>query len=264
MADESNLTTLSALKGWLDPPPQGAISSVDVTLGGTGYTSVTASAVDAKGSGATFSVTIVAGVITAITPVLGGKDYLLPSMVIVGDGTGAAATAHIGADAALTGLIHRVSNMIADQLSLVIAPDTVFTERYSGNGKDRITLRQYPATSVTSVAFGTSTNITAFDGTSGFLLDDNSLLLVGSAFTPGVKNVTVTYKAGIPANDPRLGSLEHACLVTCALWWKRRAHIDQASLGSSQIGTTAYTQADLPKEAWAIINQLRRVAPGLA
>lgn len=195
MADESNLTTLAALKAWLDPSPQGSAS-----------------------------------------------------------------------DTALTSLINQASNVITDQLSLVIAPDTVFTETYNGNGKGCMTLRQFPATSVTSVSIGTTALTSSVNQSAGFLLDtsSNTLHYIGGVFPRDVMNVTVVYKAGIPAGDRRLGSLERACLHTCALWWKRRPHIDQTSMAAPNgLGTISFTQADLPKEAWTIIRQLQRVAPAL-
>jgi hypothetical protein len=266
MADESNLTTLAALKAWLDPPPLGAISSVEVTAGGAGYTSATASIVGTPGSGAVLSVTIVAGVITAISVTSGGKEYLSPNVVIVGDGAGATATAHVGADVALTQLINDASNVISDQLSLVIAADTSFTETYNGSGKGCMTLRQYPATSVTSVSIGGVALAASANQSAGYLLDasSNTLHFIGGVFPRDVQNVTVTYKAGIPANDRRLGSIERACIHTCALWWKRRPHIDQTSMATtSGLGSISFKQADLPDEAWTIIRQLQRVAPAL-
>ncbi len=53
------------------------ISSVNIINGGSGYTAPTVEAIDAtgRGTGATFSVTLSGGVITAITPINEGEDY---------------------------------------------------------------------------------------------------------------------------------------------------------------------------------------------
>ncbi len=73
-------------------PTTGAITSVDVTDGGTGYTSaptVTVSSAVAGGSGATLTASVAKGV-TSVAVVDGGHGYTAPPKVtIVGDGSGA-------------------------------------------------------------------------------------------------------------------------------------------------------------------------------
>lgn len=72
------------------------ITSVYVIAGGDGYTAPTAVAVDpsGEGSGATFSVTVSGGVITAITPVTTGSGYLPGTTISITDATGTGAVAH--------------------------------------------------------------------------------------------------------------------------------------------------------------------------
>jgi len=70
------------------------ISNTLVAFGGEGYTSPTAVAVDASGQGfgATFSVTVVAGVITAVTPLTEGQNYTLgQTSILISDSTGSGA-----------------------------------------------------------------------------------------------------------------------------------------------------------------------------
>lgn len=70
------------------------ITSVTITDGGEGYTSPTAIASDISGtgSGATFSVTVVGGVITAITPITTGAGYVAGrTSIIITDATGSGA-----------------------------------------------------------------------------------------------------------------------------------------------------------------------------
>lgn len=89
----ATLTPASAMGG-------SNISSVNVIFGGTGYVSPTVFAVDSsgKGTGATFSATVVSGVITAITPLTQGSGYT-PGLTIIqitdSAGIGAAAQAVI-------------------------------------------------------------------------------------------------------------------------------------------------------------------------
>lgn len=71
------------------------ITSVDVTIGGSGYTAPTISVVDPlnTGSGATFSVTLSGGIITAINVLTAGEDYAQGSTLIISDATGDGAIA---------------------------------------------------------------------------------------------------------------------------------------------------------------------------
>lgn len=71
------------------------ISSVNLIAGGVGYTSpvVTVNDPTGQGSGATFSITLSGGVITAITPILQGADYQQGSTITISDATGAGGVA---------------------------------------------------------------------------------------------------------------------------------------------------------------------------
>lgn len=70
------------------------ISSVNLISGGTGYTSPIATAVDSsgRGTGATFSVTVGGGIITAVTPLTQGTLYTQGlTQIIITDATGVGA-----------------------------------------------------------------------------------------------------------------------------------------------------------------------------
>lgn len=72
------------------------ISSAIVILGGSGYTMPTATASDSTGagSGATFTVTQVSGVVTAVTPINQGTDFTPgATQIIISDPTGSGAQA---------------------------------------------------------------------------------------------------------------------------------------------------------------------------
>ncbi len=70
------------------------ITSTDVIFGGSGYTAPVASAVDetGQGTGATFTVTVSGGVITAVTPTAGGALYTVGATnIFITDTTGSGA-----------------------------------------------------------------------------------------------------------------------------------------------------------------------------
>ncbi len=71
------------------------ISAVNVIAGGSNYTAPTVSAIDptGQGSGATFSVTLTSGVITAITPLMEGDGYQPGTRFVIADSTGSGAAA---------------------------------------------------------------------------------------------------------------------------------------------------------------------------
>jgi hypothetical protein len=71
------------------------ITGVNIVYGGSGYTSPTVIVLDPtdSGTGATFSATVVGGVITAITPVTSGQNYAPGSAIVISDPTGSGAIA---------------------------------------------------------------------------------------------------------------------------------------------------------------------------
>lgn len=71
------------------------ISAVNLIIGGSGYTSPVATVFDptGEGSGATFSITVLGGVITAIAVLTQGLDYQPGSTIVISDTTGIGAKA---------------------------------------------------------------------------------------------------------------------------------------------------------------------------
>ncbi len=167
-------------------------------------------------------------------------------------------------DFLLRDLIKRASAVILANANLDVCYSAAQTETRNGNGKDRIVAKVTPITAVTSVTIDGVT-VPAATSTigSGYVFDDQMIYLRGYVFTQGYRNVVLSYAGGVAAGSQVASALEQACLVTCALWWKRRAHIDQVSLSApSGIGSTSFLQVDIPKEAQTIINQFKRGAPG--
>lgn len=280
MADENNLTTLAELKRWLKPKPAGSISALTVVTGGTGYTSVpTVTITDAAGVGVAVTAILTDGVVTGFTIDSPGNDYVAPTVTITGGGgTGATASAATGEDAALQKLINDVSSVIMGELpGLVVTPDTVVTEVHRTDGGGILVLRRRPVTEVTAVAIGSTAILVLPDDADQMDADyqwrldgaSNTLHLYAGVIGNyrdyaliGGQNVVVTYKAGLPVNDLRLGSLERAAIATATLWWKRSPYAHVSSESASQgMGTSiSINTGALPDEARLIIKQLNRDA----
>ena len=117
------------------PVPTGPVASIEVTGGGSGYTSPTVTILDAwgTGSGATATAMVVDGVVTAIAVTDGGSGYSAP-VAFINDatGTGATATADIGGTLSggirkfvdsLPGLGESNANNLGNYVSVAV-PDT--------------------------------------------------------------------------------------------------------------------------------------------
>lgn len=81
------------------PTPGSSVTTINVTLGGAGYTSAPTVTITGTGYGASATATVVAGVVTAITVNYGGGGYTVAPTVTIsgGGGAGATATANIAA-----------------------------------------------------------------------------------------------------------------------------------------------------------------------
>lgn len=263
--DASNLTTLATLKKWLRPQPSGGISAVMIVAGGEDYASVpTVTVTDTKGVGAVITAVLTDGVVTDLIIEAQGNDYISPVVAITGGGgTGATAVATIDEDEALQRLITGVSNTIVGELpGLVIEADTEIAEVRDGQGGSAITLRRFPATTLTSISIdGRAIPVIASAGSSGCTLDTatNAVRLVGYVFSRGVQNVEITYDAGLPDGDPRIGALEEATLATAAMWWMRNpyAHLTSQSAPQGMGTSSGINTADFPAEAWRIIRRMQ-------
>lgn len=80
------------------PRSTGAISSVTVTAGGSGYTTLPTIGISGNGgTGAILTPVLTGGVVTSVTVTNGGSNYALPLTLNFtgGNGTGAAATANV-------------------------------------------------------------------------------------------------------------------------------------------------------------------------
>lgn len=142
------------------------ISSTNIVNGGSSYIAPTARAVDSTGAGigATFSVTVVGGVITAIPPILQGQNYTPgATKIVITDSTGSGAvavpvitnnvvfTTSTGVfNSGMVGNVIRIGNNNNGSISFTTAP--------TGGGKAIITAYN-SATSVTANIIEPITNI---------------------------------------------------------------------------------------------------------
>ena len=133
------------------PLPKGAVRSITVIDGGTGYTAPVVEITDAygTGTGATANATVVGGIVTAIKVKQGGSGYSAPVVTFTdATGTGAAATASIGGPFTggirkfvdkLPGLGSANANLLGQYIPIAV-PDTT---TYPGYDYYEIELRQF-------------------------------------------------------------------------------------------------------------------------
>lgn len=267
--DDENLCSLAHLKGRLSPRPTGGLSSIDVVAGGVGYTVPPDVVItDAgKGTGAQAVAVLTAGVVTAVNITSPGNEYESPSVALVGDGSGAAAVAHIADDDALQLLITDVSQSILNQANINRFYDdgNPVTEVRNGNGKNKMLLRNSPVTSVISVSILGIGAIPPSNGTSsGYLVDYEArmLHLVGYCFPLTPQSVTLVYNCGesTPSLSQRARNAEEAAIMTACLWWKRRPYehqtSDAVSLGTGGSASLGISQKPFPPAALEIISNL--------
>src|SRR5215469_1463317 len=142
-----------------------------------------------------------------LTTLANVKAYLSPPLTTTAD------------DALLTRLVTSASQFIQTWLGRTIA-QTSYSETRNGQGGTRLFLRNRPVVSVVSLTVdGIAIAPAAGPGQPGYLFDDNSIYLSGTAFTRGQQNVAVTYTAGYVATPPEL---EQACIALVALRYKER------------------------------------------
>ena len=180
-----------------------------------------------------------------LTTLANVKAYLSPPLTTTND------------DALLTRLVTAASQFIQAWLGRTIA-ETAYNETRNGLGATRLFLRNRPVTNVTSVAVdGVAIAPASGPGQPGYLFDDNSVYLTGTAFTRGQQNVAVAYTAGYAAMPPEL---EQACIALVALRYKERDRIGQASKNLAG-EVVSFAQKDMPADVLTVLDQYRAVVP---
>lgn len=124
------------------------ISSVNLVYGGFGYTAPSVTVVDPNGagSGATFSTTLSAGVITAISVLTEGSNYTMGSTLQISDMTGSGAVAYPVitniVDFTTSGSVFSSGN-VGDVIRIGNNNATVGTEGITPNGGGRAVITSY-------------------------------------------------------------------------------------------------------------------------
>lgn len=180
-----------------------------------------------------------------LTTLANVKAYLSPPLTTTTD------------DALLTRLVTAASQFIQAWLGRTIA-ETAYSETRNGLGGTRLFLRHRPIVSVASVTVdGVAIAPVAGPGQPGYLFDDNSVYLAGTAFTRGQQNVTVAYTAGYATTPPEL---EQACIALVALRYKERDRIGQVSKNLAG-EVVSFAQKDMPADVQTLLDQYRSVVP---
>jgi hypothetical protein len=161
-------------------------------------------------------------------------------------------------DYTLATMITAVSDAITQILGRnILATD--YTTTFDGKGHSKYQFPQYPVTAVSSLSIdGTDIPIrTDLTSTSAaYVFNENFLTLIGTSFTPGIQNCTISYTAGYE-NVP--ASIKQACIRWIAFL---RAKNDRIDLASKAMGpeTTAYLMSSMPPDVRLSLSQWRRVS----
>lgn len=131
----------------------------------------------------------------------------------------------------------------------------------NGSGGNRLYLPVFPVISVSSVTIdGRTIPAATVGGTDvGYLRDGYCLVLRGYAFTRGIMNVHVAYRAGYEDGAiPK--DVEDAVLSLAAAKVRKRDRKDQG-LASRSLGpeSLSFTNDDMPPEVKTFVDQWKRV-----
>lgn len=152
------------------------------------------------------------------------------------------------------------------------------SERYNGNGSDRLMVRRYPVTAVASLTVNNQPVTLSPDGVqAGFVIDtagsQNSIVLVGGGgafsgsytqmgfgvgicrFAEGTQNIAITYTAGF-ATVPY--DLNQAAISIVATNYRKKNWLGQGSQMQPGVGTTSYRKFEMSEEDDAIISRYER------
>lgn len=146
------------------------ITSVNLITGGSGYTAPTAIASDptGAGNGATFSVTVVAGVITAITPLTGGQEYETGTTIAISDATGSGALAQ----PIITNIVSFTTSASVFNLGMVGDVIRIGNNNAASNNNFAITPNGAGKAVITSYVSGTHVNANIIETITNTLTDN--------------------------------------------------------------------------------------------
>jgi hypothetical protein len=164
----------------------------------------------------------------------------------------------VGADAPLTRLIISTTGFFKKAINRNPFITSTVTESYRGNGGRRLFLRVQPVTAVLSVLEDGKVlqQIGDLYQNTGYNFDKYGLFSVRWALSSVYE---VTYTGGFPLTSDEAYMAEQAVLSIINLWWKRRPHADELARSLGNQITAKYVEDELPPEARAIIQQLKKM-----
>ena len=188
------------------------------------------------------------------------------------------AGAYLGNPADATGwmaLIEAISDRVDDLSGPVV--QRAVTDVFDG-GHSSVILRKPPAatiTSVTEVIGTTSTALTletaSVKPSTGYLFDANTSIVYRRAsgydypFWPNRQNVTVVYSAGRYANTAAVSQrFKQATLLTLAHHWQKERGTGNAWSGLDEDVVLLGDGFAIPRKAWDLLGNERRVRVGIA
>lgn len=164
-------------------------------------------------------------------------------------------------DALLANIITSASAFLINWFNRQILTAT-YTEKYNGNGKQFLQVRNWPITAISSLSSNGIAIVPSPDGIlDGYIFDDTlaTVYLLGPLyFNKGIRNIFITYTAGyatVPVD------IAQACNELVGAKFKRRQRI---GITSQQIGgqqTVSYSPNDLSPDTKAMLQNYRNVIP---
>ena len=161
-------------------------------------------------------------------------------------------------DAVLSTLISAESTFIQTYLDRVLQVSP-YTDQFSGTGRNRHHLYNYPCTAVISVTVNGGVIPATTDPTgAGYMVVDDSVVLIGGyQFARGDWNCAVNYTAGFATTPPEVA---HACVELVAMRYRERDRIAISSKGLAG-ETTSYVTRSMPDHVKDILKSYKKVIP---
>ena len=133
-----------------------------------------------------------------------------------------------------------------------------YVETLDGNAGDRVVLKQYPITAVSSVVVdGYQLPVSTAYNIPGYQFDDIGVYLIGYLFTRARRNVQISYVAGYTSVPT---DLEQAVLDICAQRYRERDRIGLVSKGLAG-ETTTFSQKDVSAGSLTVLQYYQRCFP---
>lgn len=165
-----------------------------------------------------------------------------------------------GDNTLLTNILARVESFIKDYINFQFEiPASSFIEYHDGNGSNTVLLNNYPITELTSVyddldrVYGADTLLDAGDYV--VYNEEGKIVLDGSFFNKGLRNIKVTYKAGYATIPSDLIEAVIKLVVVDYLEGQGAINAVPSAGGGFEVDTRPW---QLRKEAMVILNHYRR------